>query len=138
MKSVKLLFTIIFLLVSSGFAQDIGRIIMSRAQSGDTLVVKDDVEFGGSNVLYLLMASDSMAPASRVYMLKDGGIYSLVNNPVTSSTHRTVIMGQSDEFCENKTRRCTADYLWCDWDSRYISGGINIAKTCLLKTSILK
>ena len=43
---------------------------MSRAQSGDTLVVKDDNEFGGPNTLYLLMHSDSMAPASRVYMLQ--------------------------------------------------------------------
>ena len=92
MKSVKLLFSVIFLLVSSVFAQDMQYV---HSQSGDTLVVKDDLEFGSTNTLYNLMVSDSLAPASRVYVLQDGGIYSIVNNPVTSKTHRTIIMGQT-------------------------------------------
>ena len=83
MKSIKLLFAMIFLLVSSAFAQSYDPQYVS-GQSGDTLVVKDDVEFSSVNTLYLLMASDSLAPATRVYELQNGGIYSLVNNPVTS------------------------------------------------------
>jgi len=62
-------------------------------QSGDTLVVKDDLEFGYGNTLYLLMKSDSMAPATRVYMLKTAGTYSCANNPASSKTYKTVIMG---------------------------------------------
>ncbi len=90
MKSVKLLFTMIFLLVSSVFAQDMQYV---SAQHGDTLVVKDDYEFGSTNTLYLLMQSDSLAPAGRVYELENNGVYSCANNPVTSSTQRTIIMG---------------------------------------------
>jgi len=90
MKSVKLLFSVIFLLVSSAFAQDMQYV---SSQSGDTLVVKDDIEFGSTNTLTLLMASDSLAPAGRVYMLKNNGIYSCDQSPVTSSDHRTIIMG---------------------------------------------
>jgi hypothetical protein len=90
MKSVKLLFSVIFLLVSSAFAQDMQYV---SSQSGDTLVVKDDIEFGSTNTLTLLMSSDSLAPAGRVYMLKNNGIYSCDQSPVTSSNHRTIIMG---------------------------------------------
>jgi hypothetical protein len=85
-----LLFSLVFLLVWSVFAQDMRYV---SGKSGDTLIVKDDIEFGGINTLYLLMSSDSLAPASRVYMLKNNGIYSCINNPVTSSKYRTTIMG---------------------------------------------
>jgi Secretion system C-terminal sorting domain len=133
MKSVKLFFAIIFLLVSSSFAQDIGPYYYVSSQSGDTLVVKDDVEFGGSNVLYLLMQSDTLAPAGRVYMLKNGGIYSLDNNPVTSSKYKTVIMGQSEESV--KTRQGAAPPIICgDYRAEiFTGGGINIAKDLLIK-----
>ena len=90
MKSATLLFSMLLLLVSSAFAQDMQYV---SSQRGDTLVVKDDFEFGHTNTLYLLMASDSMAPASRVYELQSGGVYSCANNPVTSSKYRTIIMG---------------------------------------------
>ncbi len=62
--SLQLLFIIIILFVSSAFTQDMQYV---SSQSGDTLVVKDDKEFGGSNTLYLLMASDSLA-LQAVYM----------------------------------------------------------------------
>jgi hypothetical protein len=80
----------VVLLISSAFAQDMQYV--SR-QSGDTLFVKDDIEYGSSNTLYLLMHSDTTAPATRVYFLKSRGIYSCVNNPASSPTHRTIIMG---------------------------------------------
>jgi hypothetical protein len=90
MKSVILLFSMVVLFVSYAFAQDMQYV---HSTSGDTLVVKDDSEFGHTNTLYLLMASDSLAPASRVYELQSNGIYSCANNPVTSSKYRTIIMG---------------------------------------------
>ncbi len=90
MKSIKLLFSMVLFLAVSAFAQDMQYV---SSQSGDTLVVKDDIEFSGTNTLYLLMQSDSLAPAGRVYMLQNFGLYSCANSPVTSSTNRTIIMG---------------------------------------------
>jgi len=130
MKSVKLLFAMIFLLVSSTFAQDMQYV---SSQSGDTLVVKDDIEFGSSNTLYLLMASDSLAPASRVYLLQNFGLYSCANNPVTSSTNRTIIMGPTQTPL--KTNKGTAPPIISGaletGTSTY--GGMTINKDLLIK-----
>jgi hypothetical protein len=90
MKSAILLFSMLLVIVSSAFAQDPQYV---AGQSGDTLIVKDDAEYGHTNTLYLLMASDSLAPAGRVYMLEANGVYSCANSPVTSKNYRTIIMG---------------------------------------------
>ena len=130
MKSVKLLFAMIFLLVGSAFAQDMQYV---SSQSGDTLVVKDDLEFGAANTLYNLMVSDSMAPASRVYVLKDAGIYSIINNPVTSSKQRTIIMGQTQTSV--KTNQGAPPPLLSglyDTDNN-TTGGINVSYDLLIK-----
>ncbi len=66
MKSVILLFSMLLLLVLPAFAQNMTYV---SKQSGDTLFVKDDIEFGGTNTLRNLMQSDSLAPATRVYFL---------------------------------------------------------------------
>jgi hypothetical protein len=92
MKSLILLFSVFLLVVSTAVAQDMQYV---SKQSGDTLYVKDDIAFGSTNTLYNLMVSDSLAPASRVYLLVNGGIYSIVNNPVTAAKYRTIIMGQT-------------------------------------------
>ena len=91
MKSIILLLSMVVLLMSSAFAQDMQYV--SRV-SGDTLFVKDDIENGvWVNALYMLLHSDSLAPATRVYFLKSGGMYTLVNNPASSKKYRTIIMG---------------------------------------------
>jgi len=95
MKSAILLFSVMLLLVLPAFAQDMQYV---SSKSGDTLVVKDDIEFAGTNTLRNLMLSDSLAPATRVYFLKAGGIYSCVNNPATSSKYRTIIMGPENQL----------------------------------------
>ena len=84
-----MLFIMVALSISLTFAQDMQYV--SRV-SGDTLVVKDSYEFG-DNTLYLLMKSDSLAPATRVYFLKAGGVYGCDNNSSSSSKYRTIIMG---------------------------------------------
>jgi hypothetical protein len=131
MKSVIVLFTAIFLIVSSSFAQDWMQYVSK--QCGDTLFVKDDVEFGSSSTLYLLMASDSLSPATRVYMLKNGGLYSIVNNPVTSSVHRTIIMGQTQTSL--KVSKCARPPVICGASETGIAvyGGMNINKDLLIK-----
>jgi hypothetical protein len=86
----------VVLVKSMAFAQDLQYV--SR-QSGDTLWVKDNYEFDGSNgfsgdnTLSNLMRSDSLAPATRVYFLNAGGVYGCANNPSSSSKYRTIIMG---------------------------------------------
>jgi hypothetical protein len=87
----------VVLFISLAFAQPDMQYV-SR-QSGDTLWVKDNYEFDGSNgingdnTLSNLMRSDSLAPATRVYFLKSGGVYGCAYNPSTSSKYRTIIMG---------------------------------------------
>ena len=115
MKSVILLFGMLFLGVASMFGQDMQYV---HSQSGDTLVVKDDIEFGTYNTLYLLMKSDSVAPASRVYMLKAAGTYSCANNPVSSNTHKTTIMGPQ----QNIKKGTIFPPVVC---GAYASGGVN-------------
>ena len=90
MKSAIILFSML-LLVSLAFADYDPQYVSSV--SGDTLFVKDDATFGGGNTLYLLMRSDSLAPATRVYMLKAAGTYSCRDNPQSSQTYKTIIMG---------------------------------------------
>ncbi|MGA7719698.1 MAG: T9SS type A sorting domain-containing protein [Ignavibacteriaceae bacterium] len=83
------LFFLLFL--PSVFAQTLSDYVLS--QSGDTLVIKDDTDYGSPNTLYSVLSIDTVAPADRVYELHNGGIYSLVNTPTTSSSQRAIIMG---------------------------------------------
>ncbi len=128
MKSVILLFSMLLLLVSSAFAQDMQYV---HSQSGDTLVVKDDIEFGGTNTLRNLMQSDSLAPATRVYMLQAGGIYSCVNNPATSSKYRTIIMGPTQNIKTGTIAPPIISGSYATGVSTY--GGMNVNKDLLIK-----
>lgn len=130
MKSSLLLFTIIFLLSALSFAQDMQYV---SKQVDDSLWVKDDLEFEGNNTLYLLMASDSLAPASRVYVLKMNGIYSCQNNPVSSPDHRTVIMGESDASVKTSDGMAPPIICGAVYEGGTSNGGINIAKDLLIK-----
>jgi hypothetical protein len=132
MKSILLLFSMAVLL-SSAFAQDMQYV---SAKNHDTLVVKDDVEFGSMNTLYLLMQSDSLAPATRVYELKNGGLYSCINNPVTSSTHRTIIRGQTETSLKTAPTGTVFPPIVTGATGTDIAtsyGGININKDLLIK-----
>ena len=128
MKSAILLFGMLLLGVSSVFAQDMQYV---SSQSGDTLAVKDDIDFGSGNTLYLLMKSDSLAPATRVYMLKAGGTYSCANNPVSSSTHKTIIMGPE----QNIKKGTITPPVVCGFYSSNTNttGGMNVGMDLLVK-----
>jgi hypothetical protein len=102
-------------------------------QVDDSLWVKDDIEFSGINTLYLLMASDSLAPASRVYVLKMNGIYSLQNNPVSSAEHKTVIMGESDASVKTSKGMAPPVVSGAVYEGGTSNGGMNIAKDLLVK-----
>jgi hypothetical protein len=132
MKSACLLFTMIFLLVSTVFAQSYDPQYVSKV-SGDTLWVKDDLAFGGTNTLTLLMASDSLAPAGRVYMLDNFGVYSCDNNPVTSTKYKTIIMGPTQTSL--KTNKGDAPPVISGTNSTNTQsyGGMTINKDLLIK-----
>ena len=132
MKSVLLLFSMVFLLVVSTFAQSYDPQYVSKV-SGDTLYVKDDIDFGSTNTLTLLMASDTSAPADRVYLLKNGGIYSCDNNPVTSSKYRTIIMGPTQTSL--KVNKGMAPPIISGTNSTNTTsyGGMTINKDLLIK-----
>jgi len=84
----------VVILVSSAFGQYDPQYV--SAVRGDTLVVKDFAAFGASNTLTLLMTSDSLAPATRVYELVDYGFYPCIGNPTTSASHKTIIRGTTE------------------------------------------
>lgn len=115
MKTTVILFSMIVLLGLSAFAQDMQYV---SAKKGDTLVVKDDIAFGSGNTLYLLMKSDSLAPATRVYMLTAAGTYSCANNPASSSKYKTVIMGPE----QNIKKGTIFPPVVC---GAYATGGVN-------------
>ena len=123
MKSIILLFGIVVLFISSAFAQDMQYV---ERINGDTLVVKP-----GTNTLYLLMHSDSLAPATRVYMLEAGGIYSCANNPFTSNLYQTVIMGPEQNV---KTGTMQPPIITGAIATEVnVTGGMNINKDLLVK-----
>lgn len=75
-----------------------------KAQSGDTLLLKDYYDMSDSaNSLYLAIFSDTVGlPSDRVYQLKTGGYYPLVNGPSTTTLQPTTIVGQiSTPLVEN-------------------------------------
>ena len=130
MKSTILLFSMLFLLVSLSFADYDPQYVHSK--SGDTLVVKDDVEFGHTNTLYNLMVSDSLAPATRVYMLKAGGIYSCANSPSSSKSYQTVIMGPVQNLKKGAT--VAPPIISGDYETGInTDGGLNINKALLVQ-----
>jgi hypothetical protein len=128
MKSAILLFSMLLLLASSAFAQDMQYV---SKKSGDTLFVKDDIEFAGTNTLRNLMQSDSLAPATRVYFLKAAGIYSCVNNPATSSKYRTIIMGPTQNIKTGTIVPPIISGSYATGVSTY--GGMNVNKDLLIK-----
>jgi hypothetical protein len=132
MKSILLLFCMVVLFISSAFAQDMGYV---SSQRGDTLVVKDDIEYTHTNTLYNLMQSDSAAPATRVYELKNNGIYSLVNNPSTSSTYKTIIMGQRQTSLKTAGAGTAAPPIISGSFATGVNsgGGITVNKDLLIK-----
>ena len=129
MKSIILLFSVVVLLISSAFAQDMQYV---SKKSGDTLFVKDDIEFfPGFNALYMLMRSDSLAPASRVYFLKAGGIYSCWDDPASSKKYRTIIMGPEQNLkTGTMSPPIISGYAPADFSS---NGGMIVNKDLLVK-----
>jgi hypothetical protein len=83
----------ILLFLPSVFAQNLDYVLETR---GDTLVVKDDNDFGANNTLYNLYKSDTLnVPAGRVYLLHNAGIYTFISNITTSNSRKTIIMGET-------------------------------------------
>jgi hypothetical protein len=120
----------VVLLISSAFA-DYDPQYVSRV-SGDTLFVKDDIEFGGTTTLTRLMESDSLAPATRVYFLKSGGIYSCIDNPASSKNYRTIIMGPEQNL-KTGSPTMPPPIISGSYAAEVGGNGMNINKDLLIK-----
>jgi len=91
------LFLVLF--VTSVFAQIEPYVLATK---GDTLVVKDDFDYGAPDALTQLLAADTLnVPAGRVYQLKSNGYYSVINRPTSSATVRAIIAGESNALIKN-------------------------------------
>jgi len=92
-KTILLLSMLVLFQFTSMFAQTLEDYVLEHR--GDTLVVKDDVDFGGTNTLFNLMQADSMdVPAGRVYLLRINGVYSLANGPTSAADRAVKIIGE--------------------------------------------
>jgi hypothetical protein len=101
---------------------------------GDTLFVKDAQDFGGHSSLRNLMVSDSMAPATRVYFLKAAGYYPNQNNPTTSKTYKTIIMGPEQNLKTATSSSPLVPVISGAYDTGVnTSGGINVNVDLLVK-----
>ncbi|MGA9118654.1 MAG: T9SS type A sorting domain-containing protein [Bacteroidota bacterium] len=94
MKKLLLLLAVAALVpLYAAFSQTLTDVV--KEVKGDTLVIKTYDDYGNQpNSLYTALIADSVnVPAGRVYELAAGGFYPLANNPNSSTSHKTVIVG---------------------------------------------
>jgi hypothetical protein len=93
MKKLLLLLILAALIPCVAFPQTLADV--TKAIKGDTLVIKDYSDYGSkANSLYIAMLADSVTvPAGRVYELMANGFFPLANNPTSSPSRTTVIVG---------------------------------------------
>ena len=132
MRKLFLLLTVItFLPLTSILSQPNPDMILK--ESGDSLWIKDDLDYG-FNTLYTVINDDTLnVPAGRVYVLKANGYYSLINTVISSDTRRTIIMGENQGSV--KTSQGAAPPIITgafDADNDAI-GGINSGSDLLVK-----
>jgi len=134
MKKLHVLFTLSLLIpIASVLSQDIGMNPYVLQQRGDTLVVKDDIDYGAPNTLYSLMNADSMAPAGRVYLLHNKGIYSLIDNITSSAKQKTIIMGETQTSLKLNKGDAPPVLRGAVWQGGSSTGGINSGYDLLVK-----
>jgi hypothetical protein len=133
MKRILLLFTLLVLfLAPSIFAYNSDYVSDVR---GDTLVVKDEFEYGAPNALTLLMNSDTVdVPAGRVFLLLNYGYYSLMSTPTSSADQKIVIMGESEENIKLRDDEAFPPVV-CGavWEGGSSTGGLTSGKDLLVK-----
>ena len=115
MKKLLLFMTFLLVLVSVGLSQNLSDYV--KAVHGDTLVIKDFTDMGGSGVansLYNALYLDTVSvPAGRVYRLTSNGYYPLVNNPTTKRP--TVIVGEDATLLVQNQNASAAPPLICGY-----------------------
>ena len=133
MKKVLLLFTVSLLLpIVSVFSQTLSDYVLQTR--GDTLVVKDDNDYGAPNTLYSLMQADTVnVPAGRVYLLHNKGIYSLINNPTSSAKQKTIIMGETQTSLKVNKGDAPPVLQGAVWAGGTSTGGINSGYDLIVK-----
>jgi hypothetical protein len=84
------------LLLAPVFAQSaIAKYVL--ATKGDTLVVKDETDYGAPDALTQLLNADTVnVPSGRVYQLHNNGFYSNLTNPTSSTKRKVIVAGESN------------------------------------------
>ena len=134
MKKWMLLFSMFFILMLTSVYAQISNYIL--ATKGDTLVVKDEFDYGAPGALQLLMAADtaSTVPAGRVYQLHKYGYYSVIGRPNSSAKVRAVVAGESNKLIKNNLSTETIPILTgAVYEGGPSKGGINSGKDLLVK-----
>lgn len=98
MKKLVLLLAVMVMLPLTSILAQVNETYV-KEHRGDTLVIKDDNDFGVPNTVYLTLLSDTntasyTVPAGRVYMLHKNGYYSLINGPSSANSRQVVIVGE--------------------------------------------
>ena len=111
MKKLLLILTVAALLPCVAFPQTLADV--TKAIKGDTLVIKDFTDYGNkANSLYIAMVADTLSvPAGRVYQLMANGFFPLANNPTSSPSHKTVIVGSDARMLVKNTDAASAPPL---------------------------
>lgn len=132
MKKLLLLLTVMTLLpLTSVLSQPSEDLILEHR--GDSLLIKDEFDFG-FNTLYTVINADTLnVPEGRVYLLKANGFYSLINAVTTSDVRKTIIMGENQEPV--KTSKGSAPPIVCGayGEGQDAIGGINSGSDLLVK-----
>ena len=135
MKRILSLFSLLFLLVlPSVFAQNIAQYITGT--KGDTLVVKDEGEYGAPDAITLLMGADTLnVPAGRVYQLHKNGYYSVGNTrPTSSSKVKAIVAGDNNALIKNNQSTDAIPILTGEvFEGTSTKGGINSGLDLLVK-----
>jgi hypothetical protein len=134
MKRLLSLFSLLFLLaLPSVFAQTLSTYVLQT--KGDTLVVKDEFDYGQPGALQLLMAADTLnVPAGRVYQLHNNGYYSVNARPTSSTTVRAIVAGESNALIKNNQSTDAIPILTGEvYQGTTSKGGINSGLDLLVK-----
>ena len=133
MRKILVLCSMLLLLqLTSVVAQTMADYILET--KGDTLVVKDEFDFGAPDALTQLLAADTLnVPAGRVYQLHANGYYSVINRPTSSATVRAIIAGDNNALIKNSQSDAIPIITGAVYDGGSSKGGLNSGYDLIVK-----
>jgi hypothetical protein len=103
MRRIVVLFSILLCFQVTSVVAQIAAYVQQT--KGDTLVVKDEYDYGAAGALALLLQADTNnVPAGRVYQLHSYGYYSVIGRPTSSAKRSVTIAGYSNALIKNNPK----------------------------------